>query len=80
MRTYLGPFAEAQQFRENLISNLVYQTCIDELLKQDKAVLDQRQALEEFPDIEELADAVSEIEIDLESKWRKASMLYEGIC
>ena len=49
-------------------------------LKQDKEILSQRQTLEKFPDIEELAAAVSEIEIDLEAKWRKASMLFEGIC
>lgn len=80
MRKQVGLFAEAEQFKENLVSSLVYRTCIDELLQQDKEIDSHRRVLEKFPEVDELADVVSSLEIDLEVKWRKASMLFEGIC
>ncbi len=80
MRKQVGLFAEAEQFKENLASSLVYRTCIDELLQQDKEIDSHRRVLEKFPEVDELADVVSSLEIDLEAKWRKASMLFEGIC
>ena len=80
MSRQVGLFAEAEQFRENLISSLVYQTCIDELIQQDKEFALHRKALENYPDEAGLADIVNEFEIDLEAKWRKASLLFEGVC
>ncbi len=80
MRKQVGLFAEAEQFKENLVSSLVYRTCIDELLQQDKEIDSHRRVLEKFPEVDELADVVSKFEVDLEAKWRKASMLFEGIC
>ena len=80
MRKQVGLFAEAEQFKENLVSSLVYRTCIDELLQQDKEIDSHRRVLEKFPEVDELADVLSSLEIDLEVKWRKASMLFEGIC
>ena len=81
MTRQVGIFADAEQFRDNLISNLVYQSCIRELLEQSHVInlqLDMVKGLDALT--ETLTTDLQRCENELESKWEKASLLYEGVC
>ena len=81
MTRQVGIFAGAEQFRDSLISNLVYQSCIRELLEQSHEItahLDMVKGLDALT--ETLTTDLHRCEAELEEKWEKASLLYEGVC
>ena len=77
----VGIFAEAERFKDNFIANLVYQSCISELLLQSSQI---SRHLEEAAGLDALAEVLAldlqRCEDELEKKWEKASLLYEGVC
>ena len=77
----VGIFAEAEQFKDNFIANLVYQSCINELLLQSSQIsrhLEKASGLDALAEV--LALDLQRCEDELEKKWEKASLLYEGVC
>lgn len=80
-QTYVGIFADAERFKDNFIANLVYQSCINELLIQSDHI---SRCLVVTSDNKDIADVLTadlhRCEAELEEKWQKASLLYEGVC
>ena len=77
----VGIFAETERFKDNFIANLVYQSCISELLLQSNQI---SRHLEEVSGLEALTETLTadlqRCEDELEKKWERASLLYEGVC
>jgi len=77
----VGIFAEAEQFKDSFVANLVYQSCINELLLQSDQIsrhLEEASGLEILTEI--LTADLQKCEDELEAKWERASLLYEGVC
>ena len=78
-RRNVGIFAEAEQFKDSFIANLVYQSCINELLQQSDQISRHIEAAEGL-DVTDLIIDLHRCEEDLEAKWERASLMFEGVC
>ena len=84
MAKQVGIFKGSEDFRDNFIANLVYQSCIHELLVRSNEIrrtLRQADALDALAgDAGDLSRDLLRCESEIEKKWEHASLLYEGVC
>ena len=81
MTKQVGIFKGSEDFRDNFIANLVYQSCIHELLVRSNEIrrtLRQADAL--TGGAGDLSRDLLRCESEIEKKWEQASLLYDGLC